>query len=258
VNEMEECSTRYGIKEIDIFDYEFPCMRSRTVEICRLLKERKLDLEWACRARVDSVDEGLLREMRAGGCRRIYYGIESGVQEILDRVNKGITLRQVEDTIQVTKELGIRPLGFFLIGAPGETRETVRQTLKFAKRLDLDYVQFSKTLAKPLTPLWKKMIEDTGSDYWREYILGNVGDQVLPRPWTELSNEEIDRLARRAYLSYHTRPLFLVRSARKVKSWSEFKRKFRALLEMYVKQEPVSMRDDSFSAYADDAIALPH
>lgn len=258
VAEVEECYTRYGIREIDIFDYEFPCMRQRTLEICRLLKEKRLDVEWACRSRVDSVDEEMLREMRAAGCSRIYYGLESGSQEILDRVNKGITLAKIEDTIAMTKGLGIRPLGFFLIGAPGETRETVRQTLRFAKRLDLDYVQFSKTLAKPLTPLWKRMVEETGHDYWREYILGTVGDRVLPRPWTGLSNEEIDRLARRAYLSYHTRPLFLLRSVRKVRSWSEFKRKFLALLEMYVKQEPVSMRDDSFTAYADNAIALPH
>ena len=258
VAEMEECCTKFGIREIDIFDYEFPCLRARTREICRLLKEKKLDLEWACRARVDSVDEDLLREMRGAGCSRIYYGLESGAQEILDRVNKGITLRQIEDTVRMTKELGIRALGFFLIGAPGETRETIRQTLKFAKRLDLDYVQFSKTLAKPLTPLWRRMVEQTGSDYWREYVLGNVGDQVLPRPWTTLSNEEIDRLARRAYLSYHSRPLFLLRSALKVKSWSEFKRKFLALLEMYLKQEPVSMHDDAFTAYADNAIALPH
>ncbi|MCX6357694.1 MAG: radical SAM protein [Candidatus Aureabacteria bacterium] len=258
VAEMEECYTRYGVREIDIFDYEFPCLRARTLEICRLLREKAMDLEWACRARVDSVDEILLAEMKAAGCRRIYYGLESGSQEILDRVNKGVTLGRIEDTIRMTKELGIRPLGFFLIGAPGETRDTVRQTLRFAKRLDLDYVQFSKTLAKPLTPLWRRLVEETGYDYWREYILGNVEEQVLARPWTGLTNGEVDRLARRAYLSYHMRPSFLLRSARRVRSFSEFKRKFLALYEMVFNQEPTSMRDDAFTAYADNAIALPH
>jgi anaerobic magnesium-protoporphyrin IX monomethyl ester cyclase len=258
VAEMEECYRNYGVREIDIFDYEFPCLRARTVEICRLLKEKKLDLTWACRARVDSVDEGLLREMKAAGCSRIYYGLESGVQEILDTINKGITRARIEDTIRMTRDTGIRPLGFFLIGAPGETRETVRQTVKFAKRLNLDYVQFSKTLAKPLTPLWKKLVADTGYDYWREYILGNAPEQVLPRPWTALTNSEIDRLARRAYLSFHSRPMFLLRSTLKVRSWSEFKRKFRALVEMHTRQEPVSTADDAFTAYDDNAIALPH
>lgn len=257
VAEIEECYTKYGIREIDIFDYEFPIVRKRTREICRLLKDKKLDVEWACRARVDSVDESILREMKDAGCRRIYYGIESGVQEILDRVNKGVALRTIEETIRMTKEMGIRPLGFFLVGAPGDTRETVRQTVKFAKRLGLDYVQFSKTLAKPLTPLWKQMVENTGRDYWREYILGNVGDQVLPRPWTELTNEDIDRLARRAYLSFHLRPGFLIRSAFKTRSWKEFKRKFRALYEMVVKQERLSKSDKAFAAYDENAIEPP-
>ncbi|MEI6633422.1 MAG: radical SAM protein [Chlamydiota bacterium] len=257
VAEMEECYVKHGVREIDIFDYEFPCIRERTREICRRLKEKKLDLEWACRSRVDSVDEELLREMRDAGCRRIYYGLESGSQEILDRLNKGITLARIEDTVRMTRELGIRPLGFFLIGAPGETRETVRQTVRFAKRLDLDYVQFSKTLAKPLTPLWKRLVEETGRDYWRDYVLGAVEDRALPRPWTTLSSEEIDRLARRAYLSYHSRPGFLLRSTLKVRSWSEFKRKARALIEMRFSQEAVSTPDGSFAAYDDDVAALP-
>jgi radical SAM superfamily enzyme YgiQ (UPF0313 family) len=257
VAEIEECYTKYGVREIDIFDYEFPIFRDRTLEICRLLKEKKLDLEWACRARVDSVDEQLLREMKDAGCRRIYYGIESGVQEILDRVNKGVALRKVEETVRMTKEMGMRPLGFFLVGAPGDTRETVKQTVKFAKRLDLDYVQFSKTLAKPLTPLWKQVVEKTGYDYWREYILGNVSDQALPRPWTELTNEEIDRLARRAYLKFHLRPGFLIRSVLRVRSWSEFKRKFRALCEMLFRQERVSKADETFAAYDENAIGSP-
>jgi radical SAM superfamily enzyme YgiQ (UPF0313 family) len=258
VAEMEECYLRHGVREIDIFDYEFPCLRERTREICRLLKEKRMDLEWACRSRVDSVDEPLLREMHAAGCRRIYYGLESGAQEILDRVNKGITLAQVEETVRLTREIGIRPLGFFQIGAPGETRETIRRTVRFAKRLNLDYVQFSKTLAKPLTPLWKKLVEETGRDYWRDYILGDTPDMVLPRPWTGLSNEEIDRLARRAYLSYHSRPGFLLRSAMRVRSWSEFRRKARALLEMRFSQENVSTADARFTVYDDDTAGLPH
>ncbi|MDD5555931.1 MAG: radical SAM protein [bacterium] len=258
VAEVEECCTKHGVREIDIFDYEFPVNRRRTLEICRLMKEKRLDVEWACRARVDSMDEHLLREMKEAGCRRIYYGLESGVQEILDRVNKGITLRQVQDTVRLTKETGIRPLGFFLVGAPGETRETFRRTVAFAKRLDLDYVQFSKTLAKPLTPLWREMVRETGYDYWREYILGNVPDMPLPRPWTGLGNEEIDRLAHRAYLSFHSRPLYLLRSALRLRSWSEFRRKFRAWLEMRFSQEQVSTLDHAFSAYHDEQIHLPH
>jgi radical SAM superfamily enzyme YgiQ (UPF0313 family) len=253
VDEMQECYEKFGVREIDIFDYEFPMIRDRALAICREIRSRKLDITWACRSRVDTVDPELLQEMSRAGCRRIYYGLESGVQEMLDRMNKGITLSRVEKTIAATKELGIKPLGFFLVGCPGETKKTVKRTVKFARRLDLDYVQFSKLTAKPLTGMWKKMVEETGYDYWKEYILGNTEEKVLPRPWTELSNEEIDRLARWAYISYHSRPRFLLRSVLGVKSWDEFRRKFRAYFDMLLKQEKISRPDEKFLAYDENA-----
>ncbi len=253
VNEMQECHDRFGIREIDIFDYEFPMVRERTLAICRELRKRKLDLNWACRSRVDTVDRELLEEMYQSGCRRIYYGIESGSQETLDRLEKGITLEQVRETIALTKKTGMRPLGFFLVGVPGETRKSVRETVRFAKSLDLDYVQFSKLTAKPLTGLWRDLVKQTGEDYWEDYVLGKTEEKILPRPWTELSNEEIDHLTRWAYVSYHSRPGFLFRMVRQVKSFDEFKRKFLAFLDMVFKQEDNSRPDQSFLAYDENA-----
>ncbi len=248
VDEMQECCEKYDVREIDIFDYDFTAQRERTLEICREIRRRNLDLLWACRSRID-IDGALLEEMRDAGCGRIYYGIESGSQKMLDRVNKGITLDQVRETVRTTRGLGMMALGFFLIGAPGETRKTVKQTVRFAKKLDLDYVQFSKCLAKPLTPLWKQMVEKTGRDYWSDWILGKETDRPLPRPWTELTNEEIDRLTKRAYVQYHSRLSFLIRSTLRVRSFAEFRRKFLGYLEMLFSQEQTSTEDNDFVAY---------
>lgn len=256
VNEMEECYTKHGIREIDIFDYEFPRNKKRTLAICREMQSRNLDITWACRARVDSVDEELLREMAKAGCSRIYYGIESGVQETLDILNKGITLDKIRETIRLTKEQGIKALGFFLIGCPGETRATVDQTIKFARELDLEFVQFSKLTAKPWTGMWKQLVEETGTDYWREYILGNIEEQPLPRPWTSMSNDQIDAEAKRAYLKFHCRPWFLLRSAFGVRSFVELRRKTRAFFDMVFSQEKGSRPDDGFVAYNENAQAL--
>ena len=252
IDEMQECYDKYGIREIDIFDYEFLINRKRSLGIMKEIQRRKLDILWACRARIDSVDEEMLREMAASGCGRVYYGIESGDQGMLDRVNKGITVEQIRETIKLTREHGIRALGFFLIGSPGETRESIRHTVKFAKSLDLDYVQFSKTTAKPLTSLWRDLIVESGRDYWREYILGNIEDTPLPRPWTELTNDEIDELAHRAYIKFHARPWFLLKHVLKVRSWNEFRRKFFAFLEMLFRQEKVSTADPTFRCYGED------
>ena len=251
LDEIQECYDNYGIREIDIFDYEFAIQRRRVIDICDGILDRRLDILWACRARIDSIDEELARKMRAAGCGRIYFGIESGVQSVLDAVNKGINLQQIRDTIETVKGLGIRALGFFLVGSPGETRATVRQTVRFAKSLDLDYVQFSKVTAKPLTPLWSDLARDTGMDYWREYILGNVEEEALPRPWTDLSNDEIDALAKKAYVSYHCRLGFLIRQTFQVHSFAEFRRKFMAFLDMVFRQERKSTRDDDFVAHSE-------
>lgn len=237
VDEMELCHREFGIREIDIFDYEFPINRKRTKAICNEIIRRKLDILWACRSRIDSVDEELLRLMKAAGCGRIYYGIESGVQWVLDAVNKGITIEQIRQTIRLSKEMGIRPLGFFLVGAPNETRQTYEETLRFAKSLKLDYVQFSKLTAKPLTGMWRELVQNDGQDYWRDYVLGLVEEAALPRPWTDLSNEEIDSLTRWAYIRFHSRPGFLLRHTLAVRSFGEFKRKFLGFLEMVFKQE---------------------
>lgn len=252
LQEIEECRTQYHIHEIDFFDYDFCINRKRVEAICDGMINRRLDMTWACRTRVDYVDEPLLRKMRSAGCSRIYFGIESGVQEILDSLNKGIRLQQIRDTIDITRHLGIKALGFFLVGSPGETKETFRKTVHFAKSLKLDYVQFSKLTAKPLTPYWRQMVSDNGFDYWREYILGNAQDRPLSRPWTSLTNAEIDGMARKAYLMYHCRPSFLLKHTLQVKSWSEFKRKFFAFMEMVFLQERISTPDKNFTAYPED------
>lgn len=253
VDEIQECYDLYGIREIDMFDYEFCAKRERTLEICQEIQRRKIDVWWACRARIDTVDPELLEEMHRAGCRRIYYGVESGVQEILDNVQKGITPDQTMATIRATHEIGIKALGFVLIGCPGDTKKTIKTTVKFAKKLDLEYVQFSKLTAKPLTPMWKQMVEETGYDYWREYILGNVEEQPLPRPWSDFTNDEIDALAKWAYVKFHFRPWFMLKSTFRCNSFTEFWRKVHAFFDMMFSQEKVSTHDDGFVAYNENS-----
>ncbi|MBI5844407.1 MAG: B12-binding domain-containing radical SAM protein [Deltaproteobacteria bacterium] len=252
LNEIEECVNIHGIREIDFFDYEFLIDRKRAEGIFDGIIERKIDILWACRARIDSVSEELLKKMKAAGCGRIYMGLEAGDQQMLDRVNKGITLDQVRHAVKLTKSHGIKTLGFFMTGLPGETRATVEKTVKFAMSLGLDYVQFSKTTAKPLSQLWFDLVQESGYDYWKEYILGNAVEAQLPRPWTALTNDEVDELTRMAYQRFHSRPFFLLKHALAVKSFDEFRRKFFAWLSMQFSQEKVSRKDEHFSAYAEN------
>jgi len=101
--------------------------------------------------------------------------------------------------------------------------------------------------------MWRDLVRDTGYDYWKEYILGRTEEKVLPRPWTDLTNEEIDKLTRWAYVSYHSRPGFLLRMVLQVRSFDEFKRKFLAFMDMLLKQEGKSRPDEKFLAYDENA-----
>lgn len=256
IQEIEECYCRYDVRDIDFFDYNFTADRERVLEICRSICDKGFDISWACRSRVDTVDRELLKAMREAGCSRIYFGIESGSQETLKVIRKGISTIQVRSILDICRELGIRTLGFFLIGAPGDTRKTVGVTIRFAKCLPLDYAQFSKTLAKPLTPLWRNLVTVSGVDYWQGWVLGKEKDRDLPRPWTVLSNDEIDALAKRAYMSFYIRPGYLVRQIMRVKSFGELKRKGFACLSMIFRQESVSRVDRDFSAFNENPLPL--
>jgi radical SAM superfamily enzyme YgiQ (UPF0313 family) len=253
IQEIEECYYKYGVREIDVFDYEFTGIKDRVMQICKLMQQRKLDIIWACRSRVDTVDAQLLQEMKKAGCSRIYFGLESGTQQILDRINKGITLEQIRDTINICRDLKIKTLGFFLIGAPGDTKDSVRKTLNFANSLNLDYVQFSKCLAKPLTPLWKELAQTTKKDYWSDWILGKEIDRELPKPWTILTNDEINQIAKWAYISYYTRPLSIFKQLISIRSFLEFKRKFCAFQDMFFSQEDKAKEDNNFKPFNENS-----
>lgn len=167
----------------------------------------------------------------------------------LNGIKKRITIERIRHTIKMCKDRGIMTLRFFLIGNPGETEKMMYENVTFAQSLGLDYVQFSKVLAKPGTLLWKEMIERTGCDYWREWICGNVEDKPLPRHWTDLSNEDIDRIARNCYVKFSLRPWYLLKQTLKCRFLFEFRRKLKVFLDMIFSQEKVSASDEKFYAF---------
>jgi radical SAM superfamily enzyme YgiQ (UPF0313 family) len=140
---MKYLHEEYGIRDILIDDDTFVVLRNRTKELCNMLAEAKMDLTWSCNARVNHVTPDLLKLMKKAGCWQIAYGIESGSQEILDKLKKGIKLETIRQALRWTKEAGIKTKGFFMIGNPTETVETIKKTIDFALDIDLDDFQIS-------------------------------------------------------------------------------------------------------------------
>ncbi len=233
LDEMDECVRRFGVREIDIFDADFPAPRKRTEAICQGILERGLRFEWSCRACVDSLDKDLLRLMARAGCRKVYVGIETPSPERLKAMAKRLDTSRTRAVLRDAKDVGIRPLGFFMLGVPGETRESVRETLRYALSLGLDYAQFMRTIAKPGTDLHDMVVRETGSDPWREWVLGRRGEERLPSPWTELDEREIEFWARIAYLCFYYRPSYIARAVLRFRSLDEVTRSIRSAVRMF-------------------------
>jgi radical SAM superfamily enzyme YgiQ (UPF0313 family) len=223
-DEIEECYRKFNVREIDFFDATFFVNKERSIKLCEEIIRRGIKVEWSCRSRVDVVDEEILEKAARAGCRRIYYGIESVSPEVLKSINKGIETHQIAQAIKMTHKYGIETLGFFMVGNPSDTRESILETINFAKKLKLDFIQVCKAIAKPNTGLNDMLIERCGVDFWREYILNEGRFKRLPTPWTELSEKDVDELTKRFYRDFYFRPSCVVRRILKIKSIDELMR----------------------------------
>jgi len=148
-----------GFKEIHLTDDGFTTDIERAKKICKLLIENKINIGWSTITgiRVDRVDLELLKLMKSAGCYRIYYGIESGSQKILNRIKKGIRIEQVIKAVKWAKVAGLEVAGYFMIGLPGETKETMQETINFAKYLKLDLAKISITIPLPATEMFNEL-----------------------------------------------------------------------------------------------------
>ncbi|CAB1071666.1 hypothetical protein D1AOALGA4SA_1304 [Olavius algarvensis Delta 1 endosymbiont] len=228
VAEFEECYENFGVREVDIFDSSFTVSKKRVMEICRLLVKNGLGKKmiWDVRSRVDTIDEEMLDALKEAGCYRIFYGIESADQKILKKLRKEIKIDRIEQIVRKTDQLGISVFGYFLVGSPGETPETFRTTVEFAKRLPIDFAMFSVLTAHPKTELYEKYyLPAVQHDFWEDYLANSdLEGKFMGRPWTDISDAELERLAHRATNEFYFRPKQIYRAIRTVKSMDQMKR----------------------------------
>ena len=138
VEEIEQLVDTYKIEQIDFYDDNMTLKKKRVIEICDLIKERGLDIEWyvPTGVRADTLDEELLTKMKASGCRGLRIAPESGVQRVVNQViKKNLDLKDVEKAVVLTNKVGIKLGVFFILGLIGETKEDMKETIKFAYKL---------------------------------------------------------------------------------------------------------------------------
>ena len=151
---------KLGINNIHMYADLFTVNRDQVIELCRLMIEENIQLKWTCNSRVDFVDEEMLNLMGKAGCRLISWGIESGNEQILKHARKGAYPDKAERALRWAKQAGIMNWGYFIIGLPGETEETIQETIAFAKKLPLDIALFHVAAPYPGTPFFFEVVEN--------------------------------------------------------------------------------------------------
>jgi len=229
VNEMEYLVKEHGVDDIYFDDDTMTIDRERLLKICRLIQERDLKVHWISMGRVDTVDEELLTEMRKAGCDNLYLGVESGSEEILKRLKKGITLDQVVKAFRTARKAGIKTQAFFMMGGPGETRDTLKETIDFAVRLDPDNAQFAAAVPYPGTEMYEEALRKgyLRAQTWEDYAARDI---VLE---TEtLSRLDLEKARLEAYRRFYLRPRFMARTALRLTNVREVRRVWRGTLSI--------------------------
>lgn len=235
VNEMEQIAA-LGIREIEIYDDTFTWSKKRLIEICDLIVERGLDLDWAIRDRVSSPTPETMEHLARAGCRRIHFGIESGSNKTLERIKKSIDVDQAIEAVRLAKQHGIEVLTYFMLGLPGETLEDMQETARFAGRLDPDYATFSVTVPYAGTEMYEEGLSSgvIPQDFWSEYAAHPVADFTIPYFWEEhLNKEELLKIRDEATRRFYFRPKYVFRQLRQTSSPGELWRKGRMALGLF-------------------------
>jgi radical SAM superfamily enzyme YgiQ (UPF0313 family) len=196
---VNNLQNKHGIRDISFYDDLFTHDTERVRMFCDGILYSDIDLSWTCESRVNMRDPFFLTLMHTAGCRLIYYGIESGNQEILNRLSKGIRLDQIRKAVKTTQDCGIQAAGYFMLGCPGETSDTMRETVEFSQELNLDHAQFSVCSPLPGSRLYQEYLKvGYPSHDWQDFrYLGGNSDKPMFTS-SELSREQIEQAVKEA------------------------------------------------------------
>jgi len=212
VDEMEMIHNKYGVNQVTFYDDAFTVNRERVMKICEELHARKLDLIWDCGTRVDMVDRELLKTMHDAGCIAVWLGVESGSEAILDAMNKRIKLDQTRLAYKTAHEVGLMTIANAVLGFPGETEQTARETINFIKELNPDDVGFYVATPYPGTPMYEQ-VKKNGWLRVTDFDKYDTARPTFETPW--LSMKKLADIRYRAYQEFYLRPWYVLKMMRR-------------------------------------------
>ncbi|MCD6288765.1 MAG: radical SAM protein [Candidatus Hydrogenedentes bacterium] len=206
VDEIAWLADEFKATQFEFLDETFTADRRRAESILDMLIDRGLNrrLRWNAQTRVDRVDDALFAKLKKAGCRQIEFGVESGNQDVLDTIEKRITLEQVEKAVRLAKTAGLKVGCSFILGHPFETRETLQDTIDFLVKLNPDIASVGIMIPLPGTKVYDMAINGEGNYIfeptdWRDFLrFGGRGLEL-----TNLSRHDLEKYQVKAYVSYY-------------------------------------------------------
>jgi len=222
-NEIDLLVKKYKVKEIDVYDDCFNADVKRAEKILDLIIESNLDIKirFPNGIRANNVNELFIEKMKKAGCIEIAYGIESGNQEVLNKIPKALLLEDVRKAVQYTKKENILTIGFFILGLRGDSKKSMQETIDFAKEINVDVPFFSILTPYPGTPLWKT-IEEKGKFLIEDYddLHQSSGKMIFHHPDFPLPSL-VEKMYKKAYRQIYFSPKYILQYISKL-TWKQF------------------------------------
>ena len=194
-----------GVRHVHMYADLFTVNREQVVGLCRAIIASGLKITWTCNSRVDFVDEEMLRLMAQSGCFYIAWGLESANKQILAHARKGVDADRARQSLRWAREAGIKNWGYFIIGLPGETEQTIQETIAFSKELPLDIALFHIAAPYPGTPFFHEVVKNKWfrpGVRWEEVDM----DESTVLDYPDLPAERLEYWQKRAFREWAMRP----------------------------------------------------
>ncbi|MCK4532387.1 radical SAM protein [bacterium] len=219
VDELEWAKDKLGIDNFLFWTESFTLDKKYALGITEEILRRKLKISWVCNSRVDDVDKKMLDRFKKAGCWMIGYGIESGDNDILKRTGKGINVNQSINAVSLAKKSGLQVVAYYVLGLPGETKKSIKKTIKLANRLDTDFAQFYCAVPYPGCGLYEEAKEKKwlNSNEWRKF---EQNYSILDME--SITAKEVMFFRKTAYLRFYFHPRRMYRILKRIKSKRTF------------------------------------
>lgn len=222
-----------GVSFIEFQDSTMTLNKKWIIQLCKEIIKKKLNIKFYIETRIELVDKEILKYLKKAGCVQIKWGIESGDKKIQKIIGKNLDFKKVKQIIQSTEEFGIQSLGYFTLGQPGETKKTLMNTLKLAKDLPLTFAIFMKVIPYIGSGLYKLYVKEKGI-YWEDYIYSNKKEKI-GFAGNNISSTFLDNFIDYAYKQFYYRPSQIMRIAKQIKSFKQFKRFIKSGIDILLK-----------------------